>query len=80
MTSDGTLTIAASLVLSPDEALVLHAYLGRTIREGASVVDRSEQRDLWGAKALLESALVVPFEDDYASALPDARASLRDET
>jgi hypothetical protein len=48
-------------------------------RVDTSFADQSEERVLFDLEALLEKALVVPLQSDYADVLVHARSNVRDE-
>jgi hypothetical protein len=68
------------IYLSPDEALVLNAFLSRGKRAGnyGSIEDQAELRVLWDLDAILESWLVPPLLPNYHEHLVRARAAVRD--
>jgi len=67
------------LELSHEQAIVFFEWLSRFNKEQASGFhDQSEQRVLWDLEAMLESALVEPFDSNYADLLAAARAKVRD--
>ena len=64
------------LELSPEQALVFHDWLARfNGTAGRQFEDQAEERVLWDIEAMLETALVKPFEKDYEAALSAARSS-----
>jgi len=67
---DGTV----HLHLSKAEALVLFDWLHRTDHDVNA--PSAEQRVLWDMSAVLERALVEPFDPDYASIIDQARAEV----
>jgi hypothetical protein len=70
-----------AVYLSPDEALVLDAFLARGRRAGdnyGSIGDQAELRVLWDLAAILESWLLPPLRADYDEHLARARAAVRD--
>ncbi len=73
-----------SIVLGPDDALVLYDLLGRWIDKEDGALIRPQTRDeaeLWALNALraaLAKVLVAPFDDHYASLVQQARRSVRD--
>lgn len=68
------------LELSKDEALVLFEWLHRfNEAEDKRFEDQAEQRVLWNLEAMLESALVEPFDAKYDELLTAARARVRDD-
>lgn len=71
------------IYMSPDEALVLDAFLDRGARAGndyGSIEDQAELRVLWDLGGILESWLVPPLLPDYHEHLARARAAVRDPT
>ena len=65
--------------LSPSEALVLFEFASRFSHDGKlEIMDQSEERVLWDVCALLESALVEPYLENYHDALAKAREEVRD--
>lgn len=65
--------------LTPDEALVLHAWLAdNNERRALLIADQSEQRVLWDLEAALEPQLPVLLSSTYQQDLEIARAALRD--
>ncbi len=67
------------LHLTKEEAIVLFEMLSRfSENDKMEIEDQSEQRVLWNLCASLESTLVEPFDENYASILENARAMLRD--
>lgn len=69
-----------AIELTGDEALVLYDWLTRFNQEADSgCVDQAEQRVLFDLESMLETALVAPFQDDYAKLLAQARSKVRDE-
>jgi hypothetical protein len=76
-----TKTGPIAIYLSPDEAMVLDAFLARGHRAGdkyGSIEDQAELRVLWDLGAILESWLVAPLVADYDERLAAARAAVRD--
>ena len=71
-----------AIYLSPDEALVLDAYLSRASKANdyGSIDDQAELRVLWDLGAILESWLVPTLQPDYPEHLVRARAAVRDST
>ncbi len=68
-----------TLDLSADEALVFFDWLRRFNQtEPKAFEDQAEQRVLWDMEAMLESALVEPFDTKYDEVLACARARIRD--
>jgi hypothetical protein len=70
-----------AIYLTPDEALVLDAFLHRGRVSGnfnGTIEDQAELRVLWDLDAILESWLAPPLEADYAEHLARARAAVRD--
>jgi hypothetical protein len=66
--------------LTSDEALVLYDWLTRfNQRADTSFADQSEERVLFDLEALLEKALIVPLQSNYADGLAHARSNVRDE-
>lgn len=69
-----------TLKLSNDEALVLFAWLHRFNQsESKALEDQAEPRVLWDIEAMLESALVEPFDAKYDELLAAAQARVREE-
>lgn len=71
------------IYLSPDEALVLDAFLTRGEKAGnndGTIEDQAELRVLWDLDAILESWLVPPLLPDYDEHLARARAAVKDPT
>lgn len=69
-------------VLTPDEALVLDAFLARGRAAGddySGIEDQAELRVLWDLQAILESWLPL-MSADYDGALAAARERVRDST
>jgi hypothetical protein len=68
-----------TLELSSDAGLVFYNWL-RRFNQNASYgfEDQAEQRVLWDIEAMLESALVEPFDAKYDELLAAARARVRD--
>ena len=65
--------------LTPDEALVLHAWLAdNNERRALPIGDQCEQRILWDLEAALEPQLPVLLSPTYQHHLDIARAALRD--
>lgn len=74
---------SGSRSISPDEALVLDAFLHRGAAAGdnyGTIEDQAELRVLWDLAAILESCLVAPLEADYPERLARAREAVRDAT
>jgi hypothetical protein len=72
-----------AVYLTPEEALVLDAFLARGQQSGnnyGTIEDQAELRVLWDLGAILESWLVPPLLPDYEERLARARASVRDST
>jgi hypothetical protein len=72
-----------AVYLTPDEALVLDAFLHRGAAAGdnyGTIEDQAELRVLWDLAAILESCLVAPVEADYPERLARARDAVRDAT
>jgi hypothetical protein len=70
-----------AVYLTPDEALVLDAFLNRGAAAGdnyGTIEDQAELRVLWDLGAILESWLVSPLEPDYLVRLARARDAVRD--
>lgn len=69
------------LRMSRAEALVLfewvHRHEDETVTLDALVADDAERQALWAISGALESLLVEPFRDDYATLVEAARESLR---
>ena len=67
--------------LTADEALVLFEWLHR-MEAGPGfdgvVGDHAEEVALWNLSALLERAMVEPFQDDYDERVTSAKARLTD--
>jgi hypothetical protein len=67
------------LELSREEAIVFFEWLTRFNKaDDARFEDQAEQRVLWDMEAMLETALVEPFESNYGELLARARAAVRD--
>jgi hypothetical protein len=71
-----------SLLLSPDESLVLFEWIHRNEDEDndlatAGVRDEAERRVLWDLSCCLERHQVEPLQATYATQLESARARLR---
>lgn len=72
-----------AIYLTPDEALVLDAFLHRGEAAGdnyGTIADQAELRVLWNLSAILESWLVAPLLPDYDQHLARAREAVRDPT
>ena len=71
-----------AIYLSPEEALVLDAYLSRASSRNdyGLIEDQAELRVLWDLGAILESWLVPPLLPDHLEHLSRARAAVRDST
>ena len=72
-----------AVYLTPEEALVLDAFLHRGEAAGGNygtIEDQAELRVLWDLAAILESRLVAPVEADYPERLANARDTVRDAT
>ncbi len=72
-----------AVYLTPDEALVLDAFLSRGEKAGdnyGTIEDQAELRVLWDLQAILESWLVAPLLADYEEHLTRARDAVRDST
>ena len=72
-----------AVYLTPDEALILDAFLNRGQAAGddyGTIEDQAELRVLWDLGAILESWLVAPLTPDYAGRLARAREAVRDST
>lgn len=72
-----------AIYLTPDEALVLDAFLHRGEVAGdnyGTIEDQAELRVLWNLSAILESWLVAPLSPDYEQHLARAREAVRDST
>lgn len=70
-----------AIYLTPDEALVLDAFLNRGEAAGddyGTIEDQAELRVLWDLSAILESWLVAPLMLDYDQRLARARDAVRD--
>ncbi len=68
-----------TLELSQEQALVLFEWLANFNKsEGRHFNDQAEERVLWDIEAMLESALVEPFDPRYVELLAKARAAVRD--
>lgn len=67
-----------SIVLTPDEALVLFEMLHRweDARRVGPELEQGEQVALWAVSSRLESLLVEPFQDSYMQLVKDARQRL----
>lgn len=64
--------------LSKNEALVLFELLCRFAdKDTLGIEDPSEARALWNLGALLEKALLEPFQGDYGEVIEAARSKLR---
>ena len=69
-----------AIYLTPEEALVLDAFLASGRQSGdayGTIEDQAELRVLWNLGAILESWLVPPLLPDYEEHLARARASVR---
>ena len=69
-----------AIYLTPDEALVLDAFLSRGQQSGdyyGTIEDEAELRVLWDLGAILESWLDRLLTPDYDAHLERARASVR---
>ena len=72
-----------AIYLTPDEALVLDAFLSRGEAAGDNygrIEDQGELRVLWDLDAILDSWLVPSLLPDYEDQLARARAAVRDST
>jgi hypothetical protein len=72
-----------AIYLTPDEALVLDAFLHRGEAAGddyGTIEDRAELTVLWNLSAILESWLAAPLAPDYDERLARAREAVRDST
>ena len=72
-----------AIYLTPDEGLVLDAFLHRGQTSGdfyGTIEDQAELRVLWDLNAILESWLVPPLQAVYFEQLARARAAVRDST
>jgi len=72
-----------AIYLTPDEALVLDAFLSRGAAAGdtyGTIEDQAELRVLWDLAAILESWLIPTLLPDYEEHLARARAAVRDST
>ena len=71
-----------AIYLTPDEALVLSAFLtrGKATGNDYGIEDQAELRVLWDLDAILESWLIPPLSSGYGEHLERARAALRDST
>lgn len=68
-----------TIELTSDEALVLYDWLARfNQQETPGFADQAEERVLFDLEAMLEKALVVPLQSDYATLLAQARSTVRD--
>jgi hypothetical protein len=68
------------ITLTADEALVLFEFLSRySDSNQLNIVDQAEQRAIWNLYCIFEKKSVTPFNIEYAQALSEARARLRDE-
>ena len=68
-----------TIELTGDQALVLFEWIKRfNEQEDEDFEDQAEERVLWDIEAILEKALVEPFEQDYDRLLVEARATVRD--
>jgi hypothetical protein len=72
-----------AVYLTPDEALVLDAFLDRGQKAGndyGTIEDQSELRVLWDLSAILESWRAALLAPNYAELLERARDAVRDST
>jgi hypothetical protein len=72
-----------AIYLTPDEALVLAAFLNRGEHAGnnyGTIEDQAELRVLWDLDAILEMWLIPTLLPDYDKHLARARAAVRDST
>ena len=72
-----------AIYLTPDEALVLDAFLHRGEAAGddyGTIEDQAELRVLWNLSAILESWLAALLSPDYDHQLARAREAVRDAT
>ena len=72
-----------AIYLTPNEALVLDAFLTRGRNAGddyGTIEDQAELRVLSDLEAILESWLVAPLASDYPDRLARARETVRDST
>jgi hypothetical protein len=72
-----------AIYLTPDEALVLDAFLHRGQRAAndyGTIEDQAELRVLWDLSAILESWLAAPLAPNYDELLERARDAVRDST
>jgi hypothetical protein len=72
-----------AVYLTPDEALVLVAFLDRGQRAGnnyGTIEDQAELRVLWDLDAILESQLAAGLAPNYDELLQRARDAVRDST
>ena len=72
-----------AVYLTPDEALVLDAFLDRGQRSGndyGTIEDQAELRVLWDLGAILESWLAAPLAPNYHELLERARDAVRGPT
>lgn len=68
-----------AIELTGDEALVLFEWIKRfNAGDARDFEDQAEERVLWDIEAVLEKALVAPFERDYDRRLAEARATVWD--
>ena len=72
-----------AIYLTPNEALVLDAFLARGRASGddySTIADQAELRVMWDIAAILESRLPIVNRADYERLLAAAREGVRDET
>ena len=71
---------SVSIELTGDQAIVLFDWIKRFNEgEDEGFQDQAEERVLWNIEAMLEKALVEPFEQGYDRLLSVARAAVRDQ-
>lgn len=67
------------LVLSRDEAIVLHEFLANFSDTGKlRISDQAEERVLWNLGCALEARLAEPLREDWPAVLASARERVRD--
>lgn len=71
---------ATPIELTRAEALVLFDWLGRHENADSTPGDAVEQRALWSLNAVLERALVEPFQSNYREIVQAARSHLTDDS
>jgi hypothetical protein len=71
---------SVKIELTSDAALVLYDWLTRlNQQEEMDFADQAEEQVLFDLEGMLEKALVVPLQSDYAALLAQARLHVRDE-